>query len=62
MTPEEYVVWEESVGRGVVVLCPWCFDWEDIDDAVFDEAGNFWCCMGCVWPGSPRMGTYRRPG
>jgi len=59
MTPEEYCAYLESVGLGVVILCPWCGDWEDIEDGVFDRAGGFWCCFGCAWPGSPRMGPVR---
>lgn len=47
MTPAEYAAWQESIGRGVVVLCPWCYDWEDVEDGFFDERGNFWCCWGC---------------
>lgn len=56
MSREEYGAWLGSVGRGVVVLCPWCSDWEDVEDGHFDDAGNFWCCYGCAWPDSPRTG------
>lgn len=32
MTPEEYVAYMESYAKGCVILCPWCNDWEDIED------------------------------
>lgn len=51
MSVQEYVAWQESIGRWAVILCPWCGDWEDIAEGFFktdaDGTLRFWCCWGC---------------
>jgi hypothetical protein len=44
-------------GDDVVILCPWCGDWEDLWE-IGDQlaTGRFWCCWMCdqcpdrAWP------------
>jgi len=47
----DYIKYLEAVGLGEAILCPWCFDWEDIEDGNFttdaDGTLRFWCCWGC---------------
>jgi hypothetical protein len=32
----------------VLILCPWCGDWEDLDEIEDQLAtGRFWCCAMC---------------
>lgn len=31
-----------------LILCPWCGDWEDLEDVEEQLAtGRFWCCGMC---------------
>lgn len=33
----------------VLILCPWCGDWEDVEEIPEQLAtGRFWCCVMCA--------------
>jgi hypothetical protein len=41
----------------ILIWCPWCGDWEDVEDLGDQLAtGRFWCCVMCdkcpdrAWP------------
>jgi hypothetical protein len=59
-TVEGYVNYHHAHAHQVVILCPWCGDWEDVTDVVDQLAtGRFWCCEACdlhphrSWPRCP---------
>lgn len=65
ITLQQWIEFVQHLLHNVEVLCPYCGDWEDVEEVADQLAvGQFWCCSMCAkvparspWPSSevPRI-------
>lgn len=54
ITDKQYEDWLDAMAEPVI-LCPYCWDWEDVEDAWIVD-GRMFCCLMCALSDDRREG------